>query len=96
MAVNLKTSEAPAIAPDDINNAVEALKTKKEPPPEDATSITIRRLVILSFWLLAILLGLPTWWRTTTVYRANLPLQTMSHWANGNVHFCSIASQDHS
>lgn len=66
-------------------NVTEALKAKKEPPKEDHSSITRRRLVILSFWLLALLIGLPTWWKTTTVYRASLPLQRMHDWSEGKL-----------
>ena len=38
-----------------------------------------------SFWLLVLLLGLPIWWHTTTIYRANLPLDRMLEWADGKV-----------
>lgn len=39
--------------------------------------------MILSFWLIVALLGLPIWWYTTTIYRANLPLDDMMEWADG-------------
>lgn len=65
--------------------AVEALNQKKSPPPECPESILRRRYIILSFWAVVIFLGLPVWWKTTTVYRANLPLQQMLDWADGNV-----------
>ncbi|KAF2136496.1 uncharacterized protein K452DRAFT_279867 [Aplosporella prunicola CBS 121167] len=55
------------------------------PPPEKPESVAIRRLVILSFWAIVIFLGLPLWWKTTTVYRADLPLQDMLDWADGKV-----------
>ena len=58
---------------------------RKHPPPESATSIRIRGLVILSFWAVAIVLGLPTWYWTTSIYRARLPLQEMLDWADGKV-----------
>lgn len=79
-----KGASVPPAAPEPLSVA-EALKTKREPPPEDASSIKNRRLVVLSFWLLALLVGLPTWWKTTTVYRANLPVQQMSEWAERKV-----------
>jgi phosphatidylinositol glycan class S len=65
--------------------AVEALNQKKSPPPEHPESIWRRRYIILSFWAVVIFLGLPIWWKTTTVYRASLPLQQMLDWADGNV-----------
>jgi phosphatidylinositol glycan class S len=66
-------------------NTVDAANLKKEPPPETADSILSRRLILLSFWAVAIFLGLPIWWKTTTVYRAPLPLQPMLDWADGKV-----------
>lgn len=57
----------------------------KQPPPEAQESITNRRLILLSFWAVAVFLGLPIWWKTTTVYRAPLPLQPMLDWADGKV-----------
>lgn len=89
-------SKTSSVASEDSKNTVEALTAKKEPPPEVSSSIRNRRWVILSFWLLAILLGLPTWWKTTTVYRATLPLEAMSNWADGKVWLCLIVSQNHS
>ena len=60
-------------------------RIRKQPPPESATGIRIRGLVILSFWAVAILLGLPAWYWTTSIYRARLPLQEMLDWAEGKV-----------
>lgn len=57
----------------------------KSPPPESSRSIHIRSLVIISFWLVVVCLGLPTWWWTTSIYRARLPLQEMLEWADGKV-----------
>ena len=59
--------------------------TKKHPPPESSESIRTRGFVILSFWAIVILLGLPTWWWTTSIYRARLPLQEMLEWADEKV-----------
>ena len=58
-------------------------KPLKEPPPEKPSDIRRRSFVILSFWLIVICLGLPIWWMTTTIYRANLPLDSMMQWADG-------------
>ncbi|RYP12968.1 hypothetical protein DL767_010994 [Monosporascus sp. MG133] len=56
---------------------------RKEPPPEKPADIRRRSLVVLSFWVIVILLGLPIWWKTTSIYRANLPLGEMMDWAEG-------------
>jgi GPI-anchor transamidase subunit S len=66
-------------------NAVTAVVSKKEPPPEKPESIRLRGYVILSFWAIVILVGLPIWWWTTTIYRASLPLDQMMDWAEGRV-----------
>ncbi|PQE24337.1 phosphatidylinositol-glycan biosynthesis class S protein [Rutstroemia sp. NJR-2017a BVV2] len=64
-------------------DAVAAIRKKKEPPPETPESIRLRSLVILSFWAIVVLFGLPLWWKTTTIYRAPLPLDQMIDWAEG-------------
>lgn len=66
----------------------EVVLEKKSPPPELPESIRIRSLVILSFWAVVVCLGLPIWWRTTSIYRARLPLQDMLEWADGKVLQC--------
>lgn len=55
----------------------------KEPPPEKAEDVRRRSFVILSFWLVVLLLGLPIWWHTTAIPRAHLPLSEMHRWADG-------------
>ncbi|CAG8736393.1 16791_t:CDS:2, partial [Acaulospora morrowiae] len=40
-----------------------------------------RRLIILSFWVV-ILIGIPLWWKTTEVYRAQLPFTEIEEWSN--------------
>ncbi|KAJ4406197.1 GPI transamidase component [Gnomoniopsis sp. IMI 355080] len=55
----------------------------KEPPPEKPSDIRRRTLVILSFWLIVLCLGIPIWWKTTAILRANLPLDEMMDWADG-------------
>jgi len=59
--------------------------SRKQPPPEKPSDVRRRTFVILSFWLIVVLLGLPIWWETTTIYRANLPLGEMLEWADGKV-----------
>lgn len=75
------------IRPDDANFVVASspVNAQKQPPPESPKSIKTRGLVILSFWAVVILLGLPVWLWTTSIYRATLPLQDMLDWADGKV-----------
>jgi hypothetical protein len=80
-----KSEDAPA-------NAVSVAPTKKEPPPESSESIRLRSYVIISFWALIIIVGLPIWWKTTTIYRARLPLDQMMDWADGRVRSPGIIS----
>ena len=70
--------------------AVNAVASSKQPPSESSYTIWTRRFTIASFWAVAIFLGLPIWWRTTTIHRASLPLQAMNAWADGKV--CSQLS----
>ncbi|KAF2132013.1 beta-lactamase/transpeptidase-like protein [Dothidotthia symphoricarpi CBS 119687] len=62
-----------------------ARRDKQQPPPETKESIWLRRAAILSFWAVVVLLGLPVWLKTTAIYRAELPLQHMTDWAEGKV-----------
>ncbi|KFY03121.1 hypothetical protein V490_00288 [Pseudogymnoascus sp. VKM F-3557] len=68
--------EAPAAA-------VAAIPKKKGPPPEKPENRRNRHYVIVSFWAIAIFIGLPIWWWTTAIYRAELPLDAMMDWADG-------------
>ena len=85
-----------APGPDDANYklASSPATAQKEPPPETPNSIKTRGLVILSFWAVVILLGLPVWIWTTSIHRASLPLQDMLDWADGKVlvSFASVQS----
>jgi hypothetical protein len=47
--------------------------------------VSLRTKIVISFWAVILLLGLPTWLQTTSIYRANLPLQDMVNWAEGFV-----------
>lgn len=71
--------------PENFKVASSPANAQKQPPPERPKSIKTRGLVILSFWAVVILLGLPVWLWTTSIYRANLPLQEMLDWADGKV-----------
>ncbi|KAI1424917.1 phosphatidylinositol-glycan biosynthesis class S protein [Xylaria sp. FL1777] len=64
------------------NTAASTTKLKP-PPPEQQAHIFRRSLIIASFWLVVLCLGIPIWWKTTTIYRANLPLGQMMNWADG-------------
>jgi hypothetical protein len=41
--------------------------------------------VIAAFWAVIIFLGFPIWWKTTSIYRAHLPIEEMVDWADGKV-----------
>ncbi|KAI9834694.1 MAG: GPI transamidase component [Phylliscum demangeonii] len=59
------------------------LAPKKTAPPEPAEHVRRRGYIILSFWAVIILLGLPIWRWTTSIYRATLPVGEMTEWAEG-------------
>ncbi|KAF5863877.1 GPI transamidase component [Aspergillus alliaceus] len=56
---------------------------RRLPPPERPEAIQTRFKVIAAFWAVIIFLGLPIWWKTTSIYRASLPIQDMVEWADG-------------
>lgn len=60
-------------------------RSKKQPPPEKAEAVWLRTKVIFSFWAVIVCLGLPVWWKTTSIYRARLPIQEMLEWSEGRV-----------
>lgn len=50
--------------------------------------------IIAAFWAV-ILIGIPLWWKTTQVYRANLPFKEIEDWRTRQVRekeSCSIKS----
>ncbi|KOS22500.1 GPI transamidase component PIG-S -like protein [Escovopsis weberi] len=51
--------------------------------PEKPAAVRQRSYIILSFWLIVLCLGFPIWWRTTAIYRAELPLDGMLQWSDG-------------
>ncbi|KIW30294.1 uncharacterized protein PV07_06050 [Cladophialophora immunda] len=61
----------------------DAVPSSKQPPLEKPEAVSLRTKIVLSFWAVIILLGLPVWWQTTSIYRASLPLQDMLDWAEG-------------
>lgn len=87
--------KSPVVSSDPVTsntniNTKDGAQPKKEPPPEKPSDIRRRSYIILSFWLIVVLLGLPIWWKTTTIYRADLPLQEMLDWSDGKV--CIVSS----
>ncbi|KAK2783127.1 GPI transamidase component [Onygenales sp. PD_10] len=56
---------------------------KRALPAEKPEATRTRTLVIAAFWAVIIFLGLPMWWKTTSIYRARLPLEEMKDWADG-------------
>jgi len=62
-----------------------ASASKQKLPPSSKQEVRTRQYVVLSFWAVVFFLGLPIWWRTTTVYRASLPLEDMTAWADGKI-----------
>ncbi|KAL4786732.1 phosphatidylinositol-glycan biosynthesis class S protein-domain-containing protein [Aspergillus varians] len=53
------------------------------PPPEKPSAINTRFKVVAAFWAVILFLGFPIWWKTTSIYRAELPIQEMLDWAGG-------------
>lgn len=81
-------SEAPSLVSAD-KPPMAATKAQTGPPPEKPETTRIKFLAMLSFWAVIVFLGIPMWWRTTSIYRARLPLQDMIDWADGKVScFC--------
>ncbi|KAI1810133.1 phosphatidylinositol-glycan biosynthesis class S protein [Poronia punctata] len=78
-----KTTIQATTSSDARDPAAESKPKQKLPPPEKPADIFRRSLIVVSFWLLVLLLGIPIWWKTTTIYRANLPLDQMMAWADG-------------
>lgn len=56
-----------------------------EAPPESASMIWTRRLILMAFWAVVVLLGVPHWNWTTSIPRSSLPLDSMNAWADGKV-----------
>lgn len=65
------------------------VEARKQPPPETTEAITLRTKIVFAFWAVIILLGLPTWLRTTSIYRAQLPIDGMLKWAEDVVSQCN-------
>lgn len=57
----------------------------REPPAEKPSHIMRRMYIVLSYWAIILLLGVPIWWKTTAISRADLPLDDMLQWSEGKV-----------
>ncbi|ODH48412.1 hypothetical protein GX48_05504 [Paracoccidioides brasiliensis] len=81
------SSVSPHTNPTQISDkpAMPAASAKRTLPAEKPEAIRTRTLVIASFWAIILFLGLPMWWKTTSIYRARLPLKEMKDWADGKV-----------
>ncbi|KAJ5406649.1 hypothetical protein N7465_007933 [Penicillium sp. CMV-2018d] len=62
---------------------VDQPSVKRAPPPETPAALQTRFRVIAAFWAVIIFLGFPIWWKTTSIYRASLPIEEMVDWADG-------------
>ena len=62
-----------------------ATEARKKAPPETAEYANLRTKIVISFWAVILLLGLPTWYKTTEIYRASLPLEQMIGLSDGEV-----------
>jgi len=78
-------NEEDAVPPAAASASASPAQSLNQPPPETKESLWLRRTVIVSFWAVVAFLGLPIWWKTTAIYRAELPLQSMIDWADGKV-----------
>ncbi|KAI1372351.1 phosphatidylinositol-glycan biosynthesis class S protein [Hypoxylon crocopeplum] len=67
----------------ETNDTTSLPAKRKQPPPEKPADIRRRTYIIASFWCIVLFFGLPIWWKTTTIYRADLPLSQMMDWADG-------------
>ncbi|KAL1297853.1 hypothetical protein AAFC00_006380 [Neodothiora populina] len=65
------------------NTPVTATVAPKQPPPETIQETKTRRWIILSLWAIIAIFGLPAWYATTAVPRAELPIEVMTRWSEG-------------
>ncbi|KAJ9269638.1 hypothetical protein DTO212C5_4249 [Paecilomyces variotii] len=83
------SSTAPPGPSTDTTNDTPTMTSAKTvgrgPPPEKPEAIRTRSRVIFAFWAVIIFLGIPIWWKTTSIYRASIPVDEMIAWADGKV-----------
>lgn len=69
-------AEGTILMPVPSSGSAPSLKLKPVTPVKDTSK---RRVTVLSFWAIA-LLGVPYWWKTTTVERLQLPSTEIQGW----------------
>lgn len=72
-------------SPQDSASQVDQPSVNRAPPPETPAALQTRFRVIAAFWAVIIFFGFPIWWKTTSIYRASLPIAEMVDWADGKV-----------
>jgi len=84
---DLGSSPQTTFDPDNTATTTMSSETSAQrvPPAEKPEATRTRFKVIAAFWAVIIFLGLPIWWKTTSIYRAHLPFQEMVDWADGKV-----------
>jgi hypothetical protein len=65
---------------------------KNGSPLERPQDVRLRTVVVMSFWALILFVGVPMWWQTTSIHRAQLPLPEMLRWADGQVNAPLVSS----
>ncbi|PYI28670.1 hypothetical protein BP00DRAFT_350538 [Aspergillus indologenus CBS 114.80] len=78
---DLSSSQTVDTHPDYTMNV--STPSPRPPPPEKPEAIRTRFKVIAAFWAVIVFLGFPIWWKTTSIYRASLPIPEMIDWADG-------------
>ncbi|PYH33296.1 uncharacterized protein BO87DRAFT_397838 [Aspergillus neoniger CBS 115656] len=83
--VAMTAKNDPQTSPQTVSNhtMTTTTPTPRLPPPEKPEAIRTRFKVIAAFWAVIIFLGFPIWWKTTSIYRASLPVSDMIDWADG-------------
>ncbi|EHA24300.1 hypothetical protein ASPNIDRAFT_209342, partial [Aspergillus niger ATCC 1015] len=83
--VAMTANKYPQTSPQTVSDRTmsTATPTARLPPPEKPEAIRTRFKVIAAFWAVIIFLGFPIWWKTTSIYRASLPVPDMIDWADG-------------
>ena len=79
---------APPPAPFSSTAVTKKVEPSNLPQNEHTSALTRAELhtrghIVLSFWVVVLVLGLPLWYLTTSIYRAPLPLSQMTAWSEG-------------
>ncbi|KAJ5997172.1 hypothetical protein N7499_006520 [Penicillium canescens] len=79
----MTTEQGDQVSPQVSTSHANESTVKRPPPPETPVAVQTRFRVIAAFWAVIIFLGFPIWWKTTSIYRAHLPIEEMVDWADG-------------